>query len=183
MTRPTARDRTLDNLANRLDRAAYILPDIADHLAEQRSHITILAAQDLTAINGSSEIANPTLRITMLLDAVDLRQREIDDWVATLELAVKGLEQACRTALSYRVPAALDDYTPDADRPRCIGAGATISTRCDQIPTPRTSEGSTVDDGRCLDCGRRYDQAQLERRQARAWAERMRYHRNGRRPR
>lgn len=174
----TARHRDLDNLSHRLDRAANLVPEIHEHLQEQRGHVSILAANTADAgPHGNGDHGDPVARIVLLLNEIDHRQRGIDDAVATLQVCVRMLEQECRSALSYRAPAAYAEYEPD-DTPRCIGSSAGVTTGCDQIPVPRSDRsGLTIDDGRCLDCGRSYDSVQASRRQERAYAERMRYHR------
>lgn len=151
----TARHRTLDNLAHRLDRAATIVPDVLDHLDEQRANTPVLAAQDTSrGYQSSGGISDPTLRTVTHLDQIEYKRQEIRDNIATLELAVRLLEQACRRALSFRVA---DDQPDMLDSERdlleqCI--------ECEQIRTSRTSPaGLTIDDGRCIDCGRRNDDA------------------------
>ncbi len=150
----TARHRTLDNLAHRLDRAANIIPEVLDHLDEQRAQISNLAAQDTSrGYSTASTISDPTQNTVQQLFRVNYRRDEIRDNIATLELAVRLLEQSMRRALSFR---ASDDHEHELDSERelllqCI--------ECDQIRTPRTDPTTdlTIDDGRCIDCGRVYD--------------------------
>jgi hypothetical protein len=153
----SARHRTLDNLAHRLDRAANIVPEVLDHLDEQRANVTPIQAQDTRGnIHIIGAVSNPTLATVQQLDSIEYRRREIHDHIATLELAVKLLEQACRRALAYRAGQSDSDDAHLADEPRCIS--------CNQIPTLRTSrDGLTIDDGRCLDCGQRHDRDEAER--------------------
>jgi hypothetical protein len=155
----TARHRVLDNLSHRLDRAATIVPDVLDHLDEQRANTPVLAAQDTSrGYQSSGGISDPTLRTVTHLDQIEYKRQEIRDNIATLELAVRLLEQSCRRALSFRVA---DDQPDMLDSERdlfeqCI--------ECEQIRVVRTARnGLTIDDGRCLDCGRTEDLVQYER--------------------
>ncbi len=166
----TGRHRTLDNLAHRLDRAATIIPDVLDHLDEQRAQISNLAAQDTSrGYSTPSTISDPTQNTVQQLFRVNYRRDEIRDNIATLELAVRLLEQSARRALSFR---ASDDHDHELDSERDL---LVQCIECQQIRTPRTDpvSGATVDDGRCIDCGRRYDNDQLAR-QADSDARRMR---------
>jgi hypothetical protein len=153
----TARHRALDLLAHRLDRAANIVSEVLDHLDEQRANVPAISAQDTSrGTRTLSAISNPTLAAVQQLDSIEYRRREIHDHIATLELAVKLLEQACRRALAYRAGQSDNDWEQLAGEPRCI--------ECNQIPTLRTSrDGLTIDDGRCLDCGARHDRERYER--------------------
>ena len=173
----TARHRDLDNLAHRLDRAANTVPDVFDHLDEQRAFVSALVAQDYTTPHGSGAISDPTLRAAGQLDSVEYRRQTIVDGIETMIVCVKMLEQSCRAALAFRVSIHDDNLDHLADTPRCIGAQASITARCDQIPSPRPDgHGGVVDDGRCLDCGRTYDTDQAHRRMLSEQARRIRRH-------
>ena len=161
----TARDRTLDNLAHRLDRAANTVPQAFEHLDEQRSMVSILAAQDYTGTRHTGGIANPTLQTAAQLETIEYQRNTIRDAIDTLAVCVRMLEQNLRTALAFRVSIHDDNLDHLNDTPHCIGNRADITARCDQIPAPRPDgAGGTIDDGRCLDCGRRYDQTETDRR-------------------
>jgi hypothetical protein len=154
----TARHHVLDNLATRIERASIMVPEVFDHLDEERAQISNLAAQDYTATHHSgSAIANPTLNTAQQLDGVNQERNEIDDCIATLEVCVKMLEKATRHASRYRV--SHDHIELDSERDlleQCI--------ECEQIRVVRTARnGLTIDDGRCLDCGRTEDLVQYER--------------------
>lgn len=153
----TGRHRLLDNLAARLDRAANMVPDILDHLDEQRALVNPIAARDYSAgPTGRGGISDPTLRVTQQLDSIEYRRREISDGIDTLEVCVRMLEQAARRALAYRAGQTDTDDAHLADEQRCI--------ECNQIPTLRTGrDGLTIDDGRCIDCGTRRDREDAER--------------------
>ncbi len=158
----TGRHRTLDNLAHRLDRAASIIPDVLDHLDEQRAQISNLAAQDTSrGYSTASTISDPTQNTVQQLFRVNYRRDEIRDNIATLELAVRLLEQSARRALSFR---ASDDHDHELDSERDL---LVQCIECEQIRTLRTSPvtGLTIDDGRCLDCGARHDTASKKRRE------------------
>jgi hypothetical protein len=176
----TARDRTLDNLADRLNRLANDVPRVYAHLDEQRSMVSVLAAADYTGARGAGGVANPTLQTATQLESVEYRRNAIRDSIATLAVCVRMLEQDCRTALAFRVSVHDDNLDHLHHNPRCIGNGPTVTAHCDQIPTPRPDgAGGTIDDGRCLDCGRIADQRDGEQRNARlqrrAQNERNRY--------
>lgn len=169
----TGRHRALDTLSHRIDRAANIVPEVLDHLGEQRAAVIVLSAQ---TIDGSPPArgshADPTLRVALELDLLDYHRRAVDDAIATLNTCVNMLDDACRTALAARAPSSLDDSTPPAERapvPRCIGDDTPAGATCEQIPVPRTNlhTNSRVDDGRCLDCGPRHDAAMAQAEAAR----------------
>jgi hypothetical protein len=173
----TARDRTLDNLAHRLDRAANTVPDIYDHLDEQRSYAPHLAAQDTSRPHGAGGIADPTLATVIHLDEAGRRRRAIDDYIASIELGVKLLEQECRHALAWRMAQKPTDSETDARlalTPLCVDCRT-------KVPAIRTGrDGTTIDDARCIDCGPAYDlqvsERRLERLQRRALSNRRSYH-------
>ncbi len=150
----STRNRELDNLAHRLDRAANTIGDIWDHLDEQRANITHIAANDPSRPNSSGAVSDPTLHTVEQLAGVEYRRTEIRDHLATLELAVNLLEQSCRQALSFRVGARTDDQSHLQHTRTCVD--------CGQIPTTRTDRnGGTIDDGRCIDCGVSYDRVRM----------------------
>jgi hypothetical protein len=135
-----ARNRDLDLLAHRLDRAANTVPDVMDHLDEQRANIAVIAAQDISHGGGYSVgySANPTLSAVTQLAAVEYRRQTIRDAIATMAVCVNMLEQECRQALAYRASAGDRDDIDHLDgTPRCIGSTNAITTRCEQIPSER----------------------------------------------
>jgi hypothetical protein len=167
----TARDRTLDLLAHRLDRAANTVPDIYDHLDEQRSYAPVLAAQD-TSRPTAGGISDPTGRTVVQLDEAGCRRRAIDDYIASIELGVKLLEEECRRALGWRMAQSPTDSETEARlalTPLCVDCTT-------KIPTVRTGrDGTTIDDRRCIDCGRAWDDL-LDRRRDEAHDRRLRRH-------
>jgi hypothetical protein len=166
------RDRTLDLLAHRLDRAANTVPDIYDHLDEQRSYAPVLAAQDTSRPTVGGGISDPTGRTVVQLDEAGCRRRAIDDYVASIALGIDCLERECRQALGWRMAQSPADSASDAhlsDTPLCIDCKT-------KIPTVRTGrDGATIDDRRCIDCGRAWDDL-LDRRRDEAHDRRLRRH-------
>jgi ABC-type transporter Mla subunit MlaD len=154
----TARHQILDSLAGSIDRAANTVPQVLDHLNEQRAQISNLAAQDYTATNTSGGgIANPTLTAVSQLDRVNNHNRDIEDSIETLRVCVRMLQRNIDAAQRFRV--SREDIELDSERDllvQCI--------ECQQIRTPRTDpRGGTIDDGRCIDHGRAYDLKLAER--------------------
>lgn len=163
------RNQRAEQLANRLHRNATTIPNIQDHLNEQRAHITTIAA---TKTDGShstkGDISDPTQRTALELDRIDNHQRAINDALASIEIGINLLDEACRAALGHHTRT--DSHEP---RPRCIGDNTAAGANCWQIPaTRRNPANQTVDDGRCLDCGTRHD----ERLRTKATTERKRRH-------
>jgi hypothetical protein len=173
----TARDRTLDLLAHRLNRAANTVPDIYDHLSEQRNYAPHLAAQDTSRPHGAGGIADPTLTTVIHLDEAGRRRQAIHDYIASIELGVKLLEQECRHALAWRMAQKPTDSETDARlalTPLCVDCKT-------KVPIARTLRtGVPIDDGRCIDCGPRAD-AEVYRRSDEEQQRRLRRyaHRHG----
>jgi hypothetical protein len=102
--------------------------------------------------------------------------------IAHVHTAINLLDEAMRDALGARASLMRDGIdknpAPNVDAPRCIGwTGSDGHHPCEQIPTSRRNvwTASTVDDGRCLDCGPQQDRHD-HKRMERAQAERKRYH-------
>ena len=147
-------DRTTDNLARRLERAAKIIPEIRQHIDEQRRLVPHITAQatDSSGGSGGGTHSDPTGRTMMELDRLHRLAGNIDDAVTILGIGVNVLESACRMALGHRTPLGAED------KPRCIGDNTPEGASCWNIPSPRRSAKSeTIDDGRCHTCGPRYD--------------------------
>jgi hypothetical protein len=164
----TRRNPTAARLADRLYRAAGVIPSIEDHLGEQRSLVITLSASRTDSSGGSkSGHSDPAARVTLELAEIDNHRTAIRDALATANIAINLLDEACRDALGHQ---ARRDPKDTESKPRCIGDNTAAGATCWQIPAPRRDHGSnqTVDDGRCLDCGQRVD----ERRRAKAEHER-----------
>lgn len=133
------RDHQLDRYSFRLGKAADIVPEIRQHLAEQR-HFARFGHR--SGGDGGRQIgthSDPTLRIMMAIADVNEREDYIDDAIATLKVAIDMLEQYCRSALGYRTPA---DERPDDERTKFEQDGEPIChvSNCDQPVSsfPRT---------------------------------------------
>lgn len=119
MTRP--RNRRLDGLSWRIDRAADIVPTVLQHISEQNALIGPLKAAGGAQRGSVGVYSDPTLAAVLALSGGDQHRRTIDDAIATLEVCVNMLDQACRDALAYHAtPAAVN--VPNAVLvPQCIG--------------------------------------------------------------
>lgn len=113
------RNRDLDTLAHRIDRAATSVPEVLDHLNEQRALIPAISASSTNA-SGGGDHSDPTLRTLLALDRVEGHRRTILDAVATLGVCVDMLDDACRAALGYRTPDAAPQ--PEPDKPLCVAS-------------------------------------------------------------
>lgn len=114
-----SRHRDLDTLAHRIDRAATTVPEVIDHLNEQRALVPALAASSTNA-GSSGDHSDPTLRTLLALDRIEGHRRTIHDAIATLGVCVDMLDDACRAALGYRTPDAAPQ--PEPDKPLCIAS-------------------------------------------------------------
>jgi len=127
------------------------------------------------ARNKADSVAlGPTAKLDELLDLLVTANRALDLLVKECDRHAPGLTRS------------------DIDRLRCIGTGNPDGATCTQIATPRphpNGNGSLIDDGRCLDCGRTHDaeerarqeQAAEERRRRAEQAAYMREYRKARR--
>lgn len=136
-------DRTTQRLAERLDRAAEIIPNVRTHLDEQRRHIAIIAA---AAAGGTGRQpgthADPTARAAHQLAHLHRLEGYIDDALASINVGINLLDEACRNALGHRAP---EPVIPEASV--CYIAG------CDSyVETWTTTAGRTVErtDGLCV---------------------------------
>jgi hypothetical protein len=119
VTRP--RNRRLDGLSWRIDRAANIDAEARQHLAYQNTLIGPLKAAGGTQRGSVGVYSDPTLAAVLAIDGCNTHYRAIDDAIATLEVCVNMLDAAYRDALAYHAtPAAV--AVPNAVLvPQCIG--------------------------------------------------------------
>lgn len=162
----------LDTLSRRLERAAKAIPEVVEHLIEQRAAISLLNAQALDASQThSGAIPNPTLQLVERYDQFNNRLDAILDGIITAWVCVDMLDTDSRKALGMRAPVHFDTTDTDPDyrpAPRCIGDNTADGAVCWNIPSPRRDAGGTVvDDGRCLECGPRHDRFKMLAEQAR----------------
>lgn len=162
--------RACDTAARRLDRAVTVIPGVLDHLDEQRSHISTLAAARADSTGGQRGThADPPARVYLVIDQIDRKRGRITDAIQSIWIAIDNLDDACRDALGHRVTS--DDL--DESKPRCIGDGTAEGANCWNIPSERRDPGGRhIDDGRCHVCGPRID----ARKRAEADARRLRRH-------
>lgn len=162
----TARHRQLDIYSHRLNRAADVVPEVLDHLDEQRAIIGPLD-QGSEIRGGSGTHGDPVLRTVMALDGGEYHRRCIYDALQTLGVCIDMLDDACRKAIGYRAGQRSPlEQAQDNAKPRCIGDGTPTGATCWNIPSERRNPiGATVDDGRCHECGPRYDRARAVVRQ------------------
>lgn len=90
----TRRNRDADNLAHRLDRAATIIPDVLDHLAEQRELVQPLPGRG-GGPGQSGTHSDPTGSAFGKLADLDLQREHILD-------ALESLETNARRARRHR---------------------------------------------------------------------------------
>lgn len=156
MNRPAGRPGDLDIARRRLERAERIVNDCLDHLSEQQALIPTLRGTSYDETRGSHSIPDPTAGTVVALDRVSYLRLGIGDAIATINVAINVLEAACTDALRYRASAA---SAPESTQERCIGDNTPAGASCTQIPSERPDgHGGRIVDGRCLDCGVRYDQ-------------------------
>jgi hypothetical protein len=169
----TARHRQLDIYSHRLNRAADVVPEVLDHLDEQRAIIGPLD-QGSEIRGGSGTHGDPVLRTVMALDGGEYHRRCIYDALQTLGVCIDMLDDACRKAIGYRAgQRSPNEQAQDNAKPRCIGDGTPTGATCWNIPSARrTPDGASVDDGRCHECGPRHDRV----RRAASDARRLRRH-------
>lgn len=96
-------DRNARTLADRLDRAATIIPTIRNHLNEQRRNLNHLRStnHDGTRNHGPTD---PTARYVIDLHRIDTLEGYIDDALASIRVGVNLLDEACHKALGHRTP-------------------------------------------------------------------------------
>lgn len=163
-------DRHADILSRRLERASVVLPDIRDHIAEQRDSVRIIGSATADPGRQSGTHSDPAARAVAERDHWDCLDGYIDIQLGVIEAALNILDTHCRDVLGRRHT---DDDDPD--KPRCIGDNTAEGEDCWRVPAPRrNAAGMQIDDGRCITCGHRYD----ARKRAEADARRFRRHIN-----
>ena len=95
-------DRNAERLSYRLQRASEIIPEIRDHLHEQRTHIRTIGAAGTDEGRTGGGHSDPTLRAVMERDRVDYLEGCIDDALASIHVGINLLDTYCRDALGYR---------------------------------------------------------------------------------
>lgn len=131
-----------------------IIPEVFDHLDEQRHQAATPPRGGDNMPRGSGH-SDPTASQAIALAALDDRRQHIIASVDRVHEAISALDDACRVALGHR--ATNDDLA--APQARCIGDGTADGAQCWAIPAERrTASGQTVNDGRCIHCGPRWDQ-------------------------
>jgi hypothetical protein len=165
------RNSTAARLSDRLYRASTTIPSIQDHLGEQRALVGIISAATTDGSHGSKgDHSDPTARALVDLVKIEGKGQAITDALASINIGINLLDEACRDALGYQ--ARREPADDEEAKPRCIGDNTAAGAACWQIPAERRDHrtNQTIDDGRCLDCGTRYD----ERKARKAESERKR---------
>lgn len=151
------RNSTAARLSDRLYRAATTIPSIQDHLSEQRALVGVISAATTDGSHGSKgDHSDPTARALVSLAKIDGKGQAITDALASINVGINLLDEACRDALGHQARREPDDAEA---KPRCIGDNTAAGATCWQIPAERRDHrtNQTIDDGRCLDCGARHD--------------------------
>ena len=153
----------LTRASQRLDRAAVAVPEVLEHLAEQIAAARVGLGGGGDGRVSGGERSDPTVRAALAAEGLDAQRRLIVEQVTAIHTAITALDTLCRAALGMRSVSA---ESPPA--PRCVGDGGAGGAGCWQVPTERRNGlGQTIDDGRCIDCGRRWDAALAEASNAR----------------
>lgn len=159
----TPRNRRIDTASDRLYRASPAVIAALDHLDRQRALVPAIGSSRTDGAGSSKGgHSDRTLAITVRLDGIDYGRRTIVDAIATVELATDVLDQAVRDAYKINEQG---EATIEDSKPRCIGDNSAEGATCWNIPSPRRNpHGLEIDDGRCVDCGPRYDALAAQRR-------------------
>lgn len=176
----------IERATHRLDRAGKVVGTVLDHLTEQRVYVSTLKAATYDGTGGSSStVPDPTAAAAAELDRIQRHRDYVYGMIACVHTAIDALDEAMRDALGTRASLMRDGVdknpAPNVDAPRCIGwTGSDGHHPCEQIPTSRRNvwTASTVDDGRCVDCGPKQDAMDKQKRD-KAQAQRQRYHARG----
>ena len=143
MTPPSRRrrtDRTLANLARRIERGSEIVPHVEDHLVEQLAHVRIIGASDTSGERSASGPSDPTGTAADRRELISRHRHYIGDAIEAIGVAVDLLDQCCRDALGVRGRDTTDDRTAFevVEAPICRASG------CDQpVSSFRRADGST----------------------------------------
>ena len=140
-------DRDTDILARRLERASTTIPEVIDHLNEQRANTTILSTP--TGGGGSKGgHSDPTLRTVTELAGVDHHLTAIRDQIHCVKVAINLLELACRDALGHKAPQRMSENEPTCQRPEINGqpCGQLVSYRIGEAGQIRYDANGLCDD-------------------------------------
>ena len=170
---PTGRPRDLELHRDRLDRLRKLVAASLEHLDDVRAQTATLRAATYDDTRSARSVPNPTLGTVIALDACDTLRADILELIPVIGKAITLTEEACTAALRYHGAGEDRNDTESPSEARCIGDGTPRGATCHQIPADRPDgHGGRLDDQRCIDCGRRYDQtledAKAEREAARA---------------
>ena len=156
---PTGRPRDLELHRDRIDRLRKLVAASLEHLDDVRAQTATLRAATYDDTRSARTVPNPTLGTVMALTQCDELRDDILNLIPAIGQAVTRAEEACTEALRYRGPGEASDDAESPSEARCIGDGTPRGATCHQIPADRPDrDGGRCDDGRCIDCGRRYDQ-------------------------
>jgi hypothetical protein len=156
----TTRDHDLDRISYRADRAADIVPTVRRHLAELRATSATPGANG-DSIRGS-DVSDPTLGAVLKLDGISYRVQAIADAIASLNVGMRILEEACRDALGYRGDAPVIPDTPQCVREFVVDEANGVKRRCDNHVEHYTRSDGTIgyrSSGHCVSCRKAVERA------------------------
>jgi hypothetical protein len=117
----TRRNRKLETHSDRLYRASDIVPQVLDHLSEQRAQTSAVKASVTDgSITSTGDPTDPTGDIVCTLERFDAPRRDIFALIDDIGRLIDRLDDACRKALGIRSTGAVTDDTPAVDKPLCI---------------------------------------------------------------
>lgn len=124
-------DYRLDRLAQRLDQAARIKPNLDEQLATQLAYCDTRQTNE-TGIGGNT-ISDPTIARIMARASIVERSGLVDQAVIGIETAINALDDAMRAAWGRHRPDVIDEA------PRCYVAGCTR-----EVGSYERADGSTA---------------------------------------
>lgn len=124
-------DRRINRLAERLDQAARIKPNLDEHLATQLAYCDS-AQHNETGISGNT-IADPVIARIMSRAAIIERSGMVERRLLDLEAAVNALDEAMRTAWGGHRPIVAEEA------PVCYAAGCSR-----EVGSYRRADGSVA---------------------------------------
>lgn len=152
-------NRKLATLRDRLDRAATAQPNVDEHCNEQRNLVGYIASSRTDSTGGhTSDHSDQPARVTLELDKVNYKHQTTLHLIDRVKDIIDLLETAQGAALGHR--ARREPADPQQAAPRCIGDNTAAGATCWQIPIERRDHNTnqTINDGLCIDCGRRSDE-------------------------